>query len=105
MYTPWLGVEVCKAGRPFSIDQGRGFERVLWRARRKSRPKVIGYGMTALEAVENLIYDVQPLGFRDYVIVGGNMFRRRSDVMRQMKSVVSYAKSSVVSLYQTISHI
>lgn len=53
--------DVSKAESEFAVDRGRGIEMVLWHSRRKSRPKVIGYGMTATEAVHDLTHHVQPL--------------------------------------------
>ncbi len=59
---PWTGCEVNRYYRPYMIG-GRGFgmETVQWSARRKSRPKVHGYGMTAEEAIHDLVEHVQPL--------------------------------------------
>lgn len=52
--------EVSKGSRPYLIGRGGPFETVLWKARRKSRPKVFGYAMTANEAVRDLRENVQP---------------------------------------------
>ncbi|MDD5614932.1 MAG: hypothetical protein PHH85_01885 [Candidatus Methanoperedens sp.] len=46
---------------PFSIDQGAGFRQAKFRAWRKGRPNVKGYGMTKEEAINDLTQNVQPL--------------------------------------------
>lgn len=47
-------VEVQKYSRPYAIDRGYGIEMVQFRARRKGRPTVYGYGMTDMETLEAL---------------------------------------------------
>lgn len=47
-------IEIEKYHRDYAIDRGYGVEMVRYRARRKSRPTVYGYGMDDMEAVEDL---------------------------------------------------
>lgn len=70
-------------GRNCLVGSGGRDKTVRWKAWREGRPTVLGYGMTRLEAIEDVMYRVQPDhdGDLDHMgtprggpVVGGNMY-------------------------------